>query len=557
MAFSALGTAYSTAGLAAGSHAVSMPTNVVRGERLLAFFALDSSIDPVVASAGWSEIARSSIAVPNGQSLVVMEKFAVIGEPGSYTFTTGSNYHVAAVIGKWTGRSRAAAKVSTPATNTTGNASPVTVTANGVTAENGDDIISVFALDAQTNGDSWTFSTVSGMTERAEIWETAWCPAVIDTQDNVAAGATGTKVTTATQTGGSSGTGWLAFTIALPKVKGIAGNSANAIVNGSSGTTVSSGNIGPNNPTAGNKLWVTCFGFGDMTFSLSDTQGISFSPLSTRIFNAGRNVTIQEFLGTVLSTSAESILLTCSITNGLRAIWVEEVESSYGVLNTRAAQVVNAGTGDDAPSSGNATNTTQPALALSFVWDLQGAIENPGNGYTQLSKGWNDGSTIVALTQAKEVTTSGVAISATAQDTGFDWHYVSVNLFVPIPSNYAPGVDVQVAGWTPTPDGRIFDTIDEDGTPVDTNYVTSPLLRSVAEKCILLLDNPMPAGSYTVNIRAKSTSSTGNLRVRFLDAANADVGVTSIQGITTTLTTYSLSVTTTGTATQVQIEVTT
>jgi hypothetical protein len=136
----------------------------------------------------------------------------------------------------------------------------------------------------------------------------------------------------------------------------------------------------------------------------------------------------------------------------------------------------------------------------------------------------------------------------------------AVVVFEPIArviSNYAPSADIQVAGWTPTPDGHIFDTLNEDTTPSDADYVTSPLLRSVAEKCILDLDNDMVAGDYIVNIRAKSTSSTGNLRVRFLDVSGTDVGATSIQGITTTLTTYSLSVTLTGTATQVQIEVTT
>lgn len=124
-------------------------------------------------------------------------------------------------------------------------------------------------------------------------------------------------------------------------------------------------------------------------------------------------------------------------------------------------------------------------------------------------------------------------------------------------SQFSPSADVQIAGWTPTPAGAIFDTLNEADTPSDADYVTSPLLRSAAELCIMALSSSMAAGNYTVSVRAATTSGTGNLRARFLDASGADVGVTALQAITSTLTTYSLSVTLTGTATQVQLEVTT
>ncbi|HPC92965.1 MAG TPA: hypothetical protein PLJ74_12035 [Myxococcota bacterium] len=202
-------------------------------------------------------------------------------------------------------------------------------------------------------------------------------------------------------------------------------------------------------------------------------------------------------------------------------------------------------------------NSSAPAYLSLFGINMQSGTftADTGNGWTNdgFITGSGGGGSLDGRAQSKSVLTVG-SQSGQLINASSDRGVVVMAIFTEIPPPYS---DAQIAGWTPTPAGHISDTIDDGSSANDTDYVTSPLLRSVAEKLILDLTTPLTSGSYTIDIRIRSTSSTGNARVRFLDSGGADVGVTAIQGITTTLTTYSLSVTLTGTATQVQIEVTT
>lgn len=203
------------------------------------------------------------------------------------------------------------------------------------------------------------------------------------------------------------------------------------------------------------------------------------------------------------------------------------------------------------------SNSSAPAYLSLIGINMQSGTftADTGNGWTDdgFITGSGGGGSLDGRVQSKSVLTVG-SQSGQLINASSDRGVVVMAIFTEIPPPYS---DAQIAGWTPTPAGHVSDTIDDGSSANDTDYVTSPLLRSIAELLILDLDTPLSSGSYTVDIRIRSTSSTGNARVRFLDAGGADVGVTAIQGITTTLTTYSLSVTLTGTATQVQIEVTT
>lgn len=114
-----------------------------------------------------------------------------------------------------------------------------------------------------------------------------------------------------------------------------------------------------------------------------------------------------------------------------------------------------------------------------------------------------------------------------------------------------PGSDIAVSGWTATPGGSLFDTINESAAE-DADYITSPDLSTPAT---FGLTAPVPAGSYTVRLRAQRTASTGQARVALLDAGGTQVGVTAWQALGTTWATHSLAVTTTGTAEQARIEV--
>ena len=114
-----------------------------------------------------------------------------------------------------------------------------------------------------------------------------------------------------------------------------------------------------------------------------------------------------------------------------------------------------------------------------------------------------------------------------------------------------PSADLVPGGWTATPSGPLYDAINE-ATASDTDYITSPDLATPA---VFALSASAPAGSFNVRVRASRSDAAGQVRVRFLDESNTDVGGTAWQTLTNTPTTYTLSATTTATATRARIEV--
>lgn len=119
----------------------------------------------------------------------------------------------------------------------------------------------------------------------------------------------------------------------------------------------------------------------------------------------------------------------------------------------------------------------------------------------------------------------------------------------------APGTltgDVTTTGWTATPTGDFFATLDEV-VASDTDYITSPTLGTGGP--ITMSIEPVTAGTYDVQIRAAYSGSAGQVRANLLDSSNVSQGVSSWQTLTSSPTTYTLSVTTTGTATRLRIEV--
>lgn len=157
-----------------------------------------------------------------------------------------------------------------------------------------------------------------------------------------------------------------------------------------------------------------------------------------------------------------------------------------------------------------------------------------------------------SLTYASPASSFGTPAGSTADGISV---YVTYNLSGSLPT--APGSDVTVFGWVPTPAGTCAAALDEPTTPDDGDYVTSPDLRAAADPLRMALAGAVLAGTVQVAVRASVNTGTGNLTVRFFDAGGNQVGVTSPQALTTTPTTFFLPVTLSDTATQVQIEVTT
>lgn len=116
---------------------------------------------------------------------------------------------------------------------------------------------------------------------------------------------------------------------------------------------------------------------------------------------------------------------------------------------------------------------------------------------------------------------------------------------------YRPNSDIVVNSWVATPSGTLASCIDESVAD-DADFITSPDLTQPAT---LGLSASMAAGTYTVRVRAAYVGAMGQVRIRFLDSSNVDVGGSGWQTLTGTASTYSLSATLTGTADRFRIEV--
>lgn len=117
-----------------------------------------------------------------------------------------------------------------------------------------------------------------------------------------------------------------------------------------------------------------------------------------------------------------------------------------------------------------------------------------------------------------------------------------------------PGSDIVVAGWSASTGPDLYAMIDE-AVADDADYIVSPDLGGTPGPATFGSTISLAAGSYDISIRARRTSTAGEVRVLMKDAGGVTVGTSAWQALGSAFTTYSLSVTTTGTATQLSIEV--
>lgn len=115
---------------------------------------------------------------------------------------------------------------------------------------------------------------------------------------------------------------------------------------------------------------------------------------------------------------------------------------------------------------------------------------------------------------------------------------------------YRPSADESVIGWVGVPSSNLFENIDETSAS-SADFIKGSTIAAPAR---FTLNTSMPSGSFDVSFRADVIGS-GQMRVRFLNASNTDVGGTSWQALGASPTDYTLTATTTATATKMQIEV--
>jgi hypothetical protein len=204
-----------TAGGVSASPSVAVPTGVASDDIVLLVASLDGGgAGSVTWPTGFTELANSVLSGPDGQRGSFAWKRLTGADSGTYdcTFTFSTNWLLQAFA--FSGRHTTDPPVKgTLGSSTASNSSPVTITANGVTAVAGDDLLWVSVPDVTVNSAGTGHTPPTDFTE-AEDAEQAWSNSSGAYRANVSAGATGDIAGTFTMTSG--GAGWLTWLIRIP-----------------------------------------------------------------------------------------------------------------------------------------------------------------------------------------------------------------------------------------------------------------------------------------------------------------------------------------------------
>jgi hypothetical protein len=169
---------------------------------------------------GFTELGEVDLT-GDGQSLAVGWKRLTGADTGSYTFGSldaGGGVTPTWVCQAFAFRGRHTTDppvISTIATNNAANTSPVSVTANGVTALDGDDLLMISAPDVRADGAGNGHAAPTDYAEKEDT-ENGWANLAGFTRENVSAGATGNI--TATLSLSTSSSGWAAILVRIPAV---------------------------------------------------------------------------------------------------------------------------------------------------------------------------------------------------------------------------------------------------------------------------------------------------------------------------------------------------
>lgn len=207
---------------------VAVPAGAATDDIAILAISTDIGITQTITwPSGFTQLDDTLISGPDAQVYASAWKRLTGADSGNYvaTLSSSTNDHLAECA-LFSGRHTTNAPVaSTLATNTTANTSPISVTANGVTAVAGDDLLWIGAADVTSGGGGTSWSPPSSFTERQDDVNQGpgggWCNGSMATQDNVGAGATGTITGTfvATVTAG-----WFASLIRIPAAAGGGGD---------------------------------------------------------------------------------------------------------------------------------------------------------------------------------------------------------------------------------------------------------------------------------------------------------------------------------------------
>lgn len=198
---------------------VTLPSAPRAGELIIWAASIGAGNTPVVPAGFTTLLGPSSTTTPDTQGFVVGYKFAGNAETGTYTGSASGSDLVVCMACVLTGR-LAGPPQATLVTNQTANASPYSATATGITALEGDDLVSIVHwIRNASGGGSDTVAKPTGFFDQQQL-PNSWMGIDLAVKPGVAAGATGAVTSTVTLTGAATGGGYDAVLIAWPCAPG-------------------------------------------------------------------------------------------------------------------------------------------------------------------------------------------------------------------------------------------------------------------------------------------------------------------------------------------------
>lgn len=200
-----------------------------------------------------------------------------------------------------------------------------------------------------------------------------------------------------------------------------------------------------------------------------------------------------------------------------------------------------------------AVGTLTPYEDGSYSYTPPGGTVNLAVTYTY--RLWQDGVDLGTATESIVIGAGGNSYSATMATLTSGATYAGGAAVYAAPSGAGPTngptSDISAPGWTAVPSGSLYSTLDES-SPDDADYITTVIAG--ASPAVMGI-GPLPAGTYTLRVRAGTDMGSGVLRVRLQATDGAVLATSADQAITTAPTTFTLTMTITATATRVALEV--
>ena len=144
---------------------------------------------------------------------------------------------------------------------------------------------------------------------------------------------------------------------------------------------------------------------------------------------------------------------------------------------------------------------------------------------------------------------SAITLVSTANNTD------SISASVLINTGVFTNSDETTVGWYGVPDNsNLYSNINEV-TRSDSEYIRSPEINGSQGPAIFLLNNSLAAGTWEIDVTAKYSNNSRQIKFTLLDSSNVSVGTTGWVSITSSFADYSPTITSTGIATKIKVEV--